>query len=720
MSDQYRGLNRLAATQRPQERAGSPDELPTQPVARVTRDDGLAGWWQSLSDPRVRPDGAWGERPRRQPPLIPWLPRDQRLRILSLIACACLLIGALAAIPFSRHYGAQYDRDQLLVTQGTAHLRNAENLLKGIAQNPLDSASVVQARGEFAPAYADFTQVERELNAQPGAIALVPHYGPLYRAAKHLVPLAAALAQAGMIGCDALTLVQSRLRDPLNATGSGITQDDLSMLSREATELQTLVDAARAQVQQVQPGDLAQQPGLNKEFATLTAALPQLVDGMRSVQSLITAAPLFLGIGTPANYLIEQLDSTELRPGGGFIGTYGIATVSGARLSKIEMTDVDLLDRPFEFAGHTIAFPPQYSWFTLVKSWSLRDSNLDADFATSARSAEQLYATEGGTVPLQGVIAITPYLIEHAFSITGPIYVPEYHETVTAENLIDRIHYHQLKAQEGPDYTPSPDGHSSLRKRFTNYLFAHFLDRVKQLGATALPQFARLFLDSLRTKDLQIYFNANAAETVLQRYHLGASIAAPAGDSLFVVDANIAGSKSNDFITYTLSDQVSLDASGTALHHTTLTYVWPVSAESQQNDYGSKTLYRDYVRVYSPPGSTLRGQSGWSAQGMSTAFDRTVWAGTFSLPYGHSGTITLDWSAPHAASHDASGWHYRYLIQRQAGVYWHLDLALTLPTCAALVGTPTGLTRHDQRYADAHETITTDLNFSADYTCAGH
>src|SRR5207253_1568048 len=134
-----------------------------------------------------------------------------------------------------------------------------------------------------------------------------------------------------------------------------------------------------------------------------------LQQALDTLEQLLPVAPTLLGVNTPANYLIEVLDSTELRPGGGFIGNYGTATLSAGRLTSASITDTYLLDRSFEDAGHSIRYPAAYSWFTLAPtSWSLRDSNLDADFPTAARYAEEIYREEGGKVPVQGVIAMTP------------------------------------------------------------------------------------------------------------------------------------------------------------------------------------------------------------------------------------------------------------------------------------------------------------------------
>ena len=107
----------------------------------------------------------------------------------------------------------------------------------------------------------------------------------------------------------------------------------------------------------------------------------------------------------------------------------------------VRIKDVYSLDTPFEAAGGQIPFPASYSWFNLTPTWSFRDSNLDADFPTAARYAELTYRQEGGTVPVQGVIAVTPAFIERALAITGPIDVPEFHETITGQNLVARIHY---------------------------------------------------------------------------------------------------------------------------------------------------------------------------------------------------------------------------------------------------------------------------------------
>lgn len=655
------------------------------------------------------------------PPTPPAKRSMKKRRRRWIITCICLVLVLLplgiSSFTLYIKYTAQYHNDLALAQGGVKHLQNAEKLLKSVTQGSLNTTTVTQAHQEFSNASTDFTQLKSDLDQLPGVATDVPKYGHLLGSALKIVPLAIELSQAGMIGSDAFTIVLPHLHGILDTRQPGITLHDLAALTQDVNQIQVLLTTATTQINQLQPADFQIDPRIGPALTTFRTDLPKIQSGIQTAQMLLTVAPTLLGVGQPTSYLIEQLDSTELRPGGGFIGSYGTATFSDGHLAGLHMTDTYILDDDFTYKGHSIPFPQAYSWFHLASSWSLRDSNLDADFPTAARYAEQIYQTEGGTVPVQGVIAITPQFIENALTLTGPIAVPEYGETITSQNLVDRIHYHQLKEELAAGDNPSPDGHSSGRKRFTELLFEHFFARIEQILPTSIGKFASLMFSSLHAKDIQIYLNSTQAEDLLQQNHFASTIQDPASDSFFVVDANIISNKANYFMTYTLHDQVTIDASGDATHHATLTYNWPQSANSQQNNYGGITnAYSDYVRIYVPPDSTLQTQNGWNAQGTSQAFGRKVLAGVFHLQYGHSGTITLTWTVPHAAVHNAQGWYYHYLLQRQAGIVWNVNLQVALPACAHFLRT-TGSLKPNTAGVIA-QSLTADSDLGVDYTCS--
>lgn len=643
-------------------------------------------------------------------------PRGRKSRKLFLVAIVVLLVcvlGSGISVVGYQTYNGQYHSDLALAQVGIKHLQTALSLMQGLSKNPLDAPEITSAQHEFSAAYAIFAQLNSSVQSLPGIGTLIPVYGTRLSAAQHLAPLAVEVSQTGLLGCTILSLIVTRFRDPLS-TGKGLTTADLALIGNDLHQLEAVFKQATAQANALQPGDLELDPRVGKAVTDFHKYLPAMQTAISAINQLLPVLPALLGISTPANYLVEILDSTELRPGGGFIGNYGFATLSGGRLSSAHITDSYLLDTPFLDSGQTIPYPPAYTWFDLYpKSWGFRDSNLDADFPTAARNAEQNYSREGGKVVIQGVTAITPALIEQALAITGSISVPEYQEVVTSQNLIERIHYYELgSGRQGESGIPSPDGHSSLGKRFTELLAEHFLDRIHQLPSSVLPKLFRVLFDGLRTKDLQVYFNSPAAEQLLSLSHLDASIQTPRSDSLFVVDANIGGNKANQFITSTFHEQVILDAQGNATHRTTLTYVWGKSGPI----YGSE-LYRDYVRIYVPAGSMLQEQQGWQPRGTRQAFGRTVWAGFFTLSYGQTRTITFVWTETGAARKDATGWHYEYLMQRQAGATWNVDVEITMPSCVTETYETGGLLSHGRQTATFNQVLIQDTNLGVDYHC---
>jgi hypothetical protein len=641
-------------------------------------------------------------------------PNSKKLYVFISILLLLVVAGSVFSVTGYNILDARYHNDQSLAQTSIQDLRKAEALLAAYRKNFFDDRPVNQARQEFANALPTFEQLATDLKSLPEISTSVPVYGTRLSIALQLVSIAIEVSQAGLLACNTLDLLIARFHNPISSKEQSLSMADLNTVIQNFNQIEMVFNRVVGQLNQIQQGIQQLDPHLTEMLGTFEKEIPNLQASLNTVGKLLPIVPTLLGIGTPTNYLVEILDSTELRPGGGFVGNYGIATVSKGRLTTANLTDTYLLDKPFVAAGHSTPFPAAYSWFGLSsEGWGLRDSNLDADFPTDARNAEKLYTQEGGVIAVQGVIAITPALIQHALEITGPISVPEYHETVTAQNLIDRIHYYQLVVDDhGQGLAVSPDGHSSVRKNFTALLAEHFMARVHQLPSSEVSKFIQLLVSGLHSKDVQVYLNQSIAENILHQLHLDGAIQQLKGDGLFIVDANIAGNKANGFITNTMNDQVVIDASGNATHHTTISYAWKTSGQI----YGSP-IYRDYVRVFAPSGSILQRQDGWQARGTSVAFGHKVWAGLFTLSYSQTRTITLVWTVPATAKKDAQGWHYQDMIQKQAGTRWMMNLQVTLPACTVTNSHTGGLISSNKHVASFAQSLNEDTNSEIGYTC---
>lgn len=619
----------------------------------------------------------------------------------------------------------RYHQDIAQAYTGARELENGIALLRTLQRDLFDTKKLSEAQQDFGSALAIFSQLNGDVNLLPDALGSLPSFGPRIRAAKHLLPLALDAAQAGFAGCTLISTVLARMHNPLSkesvqgaAKSSGLSMSDLSGMKQNLQVVRMALNQAIRQVNQVQPQDLQLDPGLGKMLGTFHTYLPLIQQWVDQAATFFSVMPQVLGIGTPAHYLVEILDSTELRPAGGFIGNYGIVTLTGGQITSVQITDTYIADKSYLSHPH-VPFPPTYAWFPLSGNWGwgLRDSNLSADFPTSARNVEMLYNLEAGAYPLSGVIAITPSLIERILTLTGPIAVPEYHETVTAQNLINRIHYHQLIEDVKGGDTPSADGNSSARKHFTALLGQYVLARVRQLPASLLPGLLAIFLDSLHTKDLQVYSNVGAAENLLHEYHLDNSVQSSTGDGLFLVNANIAQTKANNYLITSVNDRVTIDQAGSALHHTVITFSWTKAGLTAQDFYGT-TQYKGYIQVYAPAGSVLRSYDGWDHPTSEMDFGRRVWAGDFSLAYPLTGAITLTWSVAGAAQKDGHGWHYSYMMQRQAGAQEQMSVQVALPSCAAIVHTSPGVVKDGKRQAHLAQLLSQDTELHLDYTCS--
>ena len=501
------------------------------------------------------------------------------------------------------------------------------------------------------------------------------------------------------------------------------------------------------QVEQLPSSAASLDPRLGSVLSAVSTNLPAFQQGLQDAKSFMAVLPQLLGVGQPANYLLEVMDSTELRPGGGFIGNFGALTLSGGRLQgKPQVKDVDLVDNHNCDIGITL--PSNLSWFTAGCRTTLQfqDSNLYADFPTNAQRAIDLYNIAGASAFLsnsagpiksfQGVIAITPWLIEDMLKITGSVTVQDkdgINVVITSTNLIQEIHYNQLESGQGGSDTsidPNPSCHgTSYRKCFTASIFYALLAQLGTVSTTNFGALGKLIVNSIHTKDIQIYFAAPGAEALLLHHDLASALNAPKlGDGLMVVDANEGGIKANDQITYTWNDQVSLSSVGNATHHLVLTYFWPDTSYDLDNSYPAhqgQYVYQDYLRIYVPsdakitstPDTLVPNGNAPTITTDSTSGMKVV-EGLIYEPIGTSFTVSLSWTVPHAAIQTGGGgWLYQYAIEKQAGITWPVNVALTLPSCAHVHGTLRGFTTPTDQTAVYKEQLDTDTNLSLQYSC---
>jgi hypothetical protein len=628
-----------------------------------------------------------------------------------LIALALGIAGA------SIEVGATISDLRVAIPAGQAHLSRAEQLGTQLSASPLDQNILSQLRNEVAEAELDFRQAQHDvLRLGPGSI--VPGVGVKVSDALALLEMAVALTSGGRTVLDAAAPVVDGLRSALAPPASTGTpspgtpspqatpQPGPALTTVQLTNLRQAIhlcmhdlDQAATARSRIHDNGAGLDASVAHLLARYDAVAPSAHSLLQTIDALATAAPSLLGTDHPANYLVEILDETELRGGGGFMGNYGIVTVSGGRVGSANVRDTYLLDGPY-LAGHTRPFPPNYAWFRLAPTMGLRDSNLAPDFAYNAQLAEQILTEEGGQ-SVQGVLAITPALIARLLKITGPVLVPGYNVTVNSQNLVELIHYYQfLKGDQG---VPSSDGVSSVRKHFTAVLGEAVFARVRSLPQSQLHNFMTLASDGLKAKDLQLYVNDAGAEAVLTGAKLANTLTPPKDaaptDQLAFLDNNIGGNKAFLYLTQSVSDEITAQADGTSRHSLTVQYSYHPTG-----DVHGSTTFADEIQIFVPTGSTLVSRSGLDAvDAAGTAYGRAVFGGRIYLAPFSKRTVTLSWTAPTPGGATSGMRSYRLIVTRQAGSICSFAIGIRPPglTSSAKAAAPLTLNGGRASYATA-------------------
>lgn len=658
------------------------------------------------------------------------LSRDRRARITAIVMLVVIVLCTVGTIPVGA-FGMSRLKD------GLAQVKLAEADFKALSTSPTNLTLIDDAQSHLQKAHDDFAALG-PLAGPLGAAGIVPG-GAKVAGASKLLPLAVEGTQAGVVACDALKIIVAGVaKNPFGATG-GLTSAAMTQVISDFDQIQALFQQMEPQIAALTPADLGMAPQYISTFTSLQAKLPQISQLVNDLDGFAHALPAVLGVGKPSTFLVLILDSSELRPTGGFIGNFGALSINAGKvdISHFHISDITLIDSSVKFGSapnqQIIPIPDKYAWLKTVfqypgtASWSLRDSNLTPDYPTTARDALSLYnqllpdaqkniQAQGGGITLYdpsksgeyaGVITFSLGLFQQALGITGAISVPQFHETVTAANFVDKIHYYSLNptAMTGADNKVC--GATSCAKIFTAAVVKAFMDKVKNNLSQYLGKLGKLFYDSLKTKDAEVYLTAPQGERLLQDLNVASVVESPkTGDTVFEVDANIGANKDNHVLQYQMSDQVTLDTSGAATHKLSWGYKWP-NNPGPVYPAGSAN-YHSWSRVFVPPNASLISHSGLlefnteqpSTSPSADSFGLKVFHGAAYAPYLDTNwsNYAVSWKAPGVVTHDGSGYHYTLLFQREAGAVWPLTLTVTLPTCATVQGAPltSGVTGADK------------------------
>lgn len=489
----------------------------------------------------------------------------------------------------------------------------------------------------------------------------VPGVGGDLAALPHLADMAQNLLDGG-------TLLYGAARPAMEALSNGMGAA-MAALASAPDKPRALGEAEQALLRALEAWGRVDARRLSPRLARFAPLLDRALPILASAPAFLRAAPELLGADGPRRYLILAQNSDEARATGGFISGVGIVEVEHGEIKSITFADsysVMDLTKP-----HPI--PPvaleTHMWAQILL---LRDANWWADFPTSARKAWELYEQDTGE-KVHGVIALDTPALQLLVAAADPLRLEEYDDTITAENLMERIQHYWASPVGGPSITSDNPKWWNLRKNFMGVLAKAVMQRLlKDTASLDMAEVGRTTLRLLDERHLLLYLPP-VQDTLRERKWDG-GIVPVQGDYLFVVDSNVGFNKVNPMIRQAITYTVNLaDATATLQIRYTHASQARLDVCVHESRYGDTyqdmmdRCYWDYVRVFVPVGAELLSREGLEDGDLAEPeAGLAVWDGLLVLKPGEAREIVFRYRLPASA---VAGGAYRLYVQKQPGTW---------------------------------------------------
>lgn len=553
------------------------------------------------------------------------------------------------------------------------------NLREGVTA--LSVSDYTRAQTEFALAMENFR------NSQ----SVITHTGVMLKAALKIIPqgqdaqkILTAVEIATNLGMNATTNLPLLKQIKIGPQGLAGTENPKQTLE----QLVSFAETSHQQINQItellSSINVASLPVEKQSvFLMAKANLNTLRESSDTINAMAQIAKAFL-LGRH-QILLAFLNNNELRPGGGFLGTVGLATIQDGTLAALDIRTV------YDYDGQLKNYYEVPKPMLMANNrWFLRDTNWFADHRDNALAMKRLFEQTSDAKP-ELVVAMTPDIIIEALKRTGPIDLPQHQVTLSAENFVETTQV------------------------ATSLQYDKFLNQPKQVLADFAPAllqklgeqedslsfFLTLLFSQLTQKNLTIVAPDESINRLFAQYHWSGEIASTDRDYLQIVQANLGGTKTDLELVRNLRLDVQINARGEIWHELSYTVQNPLPTMDRLEN-------KSFIRFLLPLGTEVVNAEGFDQVDPPEAprdnpyqVDPTVesWNGAFSyneqlhgftgteggksyygnwlvLQGGETKTVKLKYKLPFRLSRIDK---YSLLLQKQTGANINAHIKLDYP-----------------------------------------
>lgn len=292
-------------------------------------------------------------------------------------------------------------------------------------------------------------------------------------------------------------------------------------------------------------------------------------------------------------------NTSEMRPGGGFLGSYAEVTIRGGSIRDITVRDINEADRLMK---RKIVPPKPLQ--AIVSRWRAADANWFFDFPTSAAKTLDFLGSSDlyrGKTPFAGAVAISPRVVGDILAATGPIGLKG-GKKISTENFLLSI---QEEVQEGQaERDPAP-------KRILGELLPEIIEALKRLPAGR--GFIQAFSEWIAEKDVLIYFRDPSFQSFFEAYDASGKMLGSereADDYLAFASANIGGAKTDLVMKQRIVLESRVLVDGGVENRLS---IFRTHTGAEKDEWWYRSPNHAYIKVFVPGGTRL-----FDAQGGAT------------------------------------------------------------------------------------------------------
>lgn len=474
----------------------------------------------------------------------------------------------------------------------------AFNLTRGglkesqLAISALHKQDISQANQSLENASLHFDEADETLRSSNQTLNILTSL-PVLNNTTDLLKAGAYVTDAGT---DLISIYDQLKNIQLNAQGiaidGSINSTTQSVIDKNTDALNKIALANKI-ISEINPKLI---PGKYKDLFNKTK------EQLHSVESILTVSkdtftafkPLLTGKKT---ILLLLANDSELRPTGGFIGTYGLITVNEGVIANVHVTSIYDTDGQL-----TESINPPWPMLLVNGHWSLRDSNWFINYPDSAKIATVFFEKQGHATP-DVVLTVTPKLFEDLLKISGNIDMQSYGLTINSENLLSI-----LQEQTSVKY----DKVTNQPKQLIADLFPILVQKFLAFSPNQFSDLLTVLYTNIAQKNIIMYSRIGELQNFAESYNVAGMVKNTDRDYLNINSANLHGSKSDRFI----SDKIFLESQ---IYSDGIKNTLTIS-RSNLAPATSSDPSLEFVRILVPKNSTLISAEGFSNVPIPTPF----------------------------------------------------------------------------------------------------